>query len=523
MALSPFCIAADPVPQPYPAPPSGERLTPPVAKEPSINGAKIYGVRPGSPALFYVPVTGEKPMKLVAKGLPTGLKFDASKGIISGSTKSKGEHVVTIGAENKHGRAIGKITVKVGDEICLTPPMGWSSWYSYSEAVSAEGVLKVAKLFVETDLINHGWSYVNIDDCWQSVRGGPLKAIQPNERFPDMKELCDEIHGLGLKVGIYSSPWLSTYAGFIGGSSLNKDFDISSIEVSKDDPGRRQEYQFFGTWPGLHKQKADREGPVWMFDKDAKQWAEWGFDYVKVDWKPNDVPTTERIDKALRAAGRDIVLSLSNEAPIENAPQLSKIANAWRTTADIHDTWDSMSSKGFSQEPWQKYTRPGHWNDPDILQIGNIGNAGQQNTSFRPSRLTPDEQMTQVSLWCILSAPLLISCDLENLDDYTLGLLTNDEVIAVNQDVAGNPAKKAYHKDEFQVWTKELSDGSIAVGFFNTGDKATFTVPLGEIGLKGNQSVRDLWQRKDVGVAKGDFTIELNKHAATMLKFKAAK
>lgn len=520
MAVSSW--AAD-VAQPYPAPESGKRLTPPVTKEPSINGARVYGVRPGSPVLFQVPVSGERPMKMAVKGLPSGLKFDPETGIITGSIKRKGDIVLTVGAENEHGKAVEKLTIKVGDTLSLTPPMAWSSWYSFSEGVSQEGILKMARAMKDSGLINHGWSFINIDDCWQSVRGGPLKAIQPNDRFPDMKALCDEIHAMGLKAGIYSTPWIGTYAGFIGGSSPNKKFDISAYEIPRDNPARRQEHQYFGTWPGLHKQKVDKTGPVWMFDKDAKQWGEWGFDYVKVDWKPNDIPTTERIAKDLKEAGRDIVLSLSNEAPIENAEGLSQLANAWRTTADIHDNWNSVSSRGFSQEPWQKYTSPGHWNDPDILQIGMIGNAGQQNQSFRPTNLTPDEQFTQMTLWTILSAPLIISCDMADMDEFTEGLLVNDEVIAVNQDPEANPAKKAYEDGTFQVWTKKLSDGSLAVGFFNLGDKGTFKVSLDKLGLEGNQTVRDLWSRKDVGTAKGEFGIELNTHGATLLRFKTAK
>lgn len=188
----------------------------------------------------------------------------------------------------------------------------------------------------------------------------------------------------------------------------------------------------------------DQIGKYWFFDKDAKQWAKWGFDYVKVDWKPNDVPTTERIFNDLQNSGRSIALSLSNAAPYENMEGLSKYANVTRTTDDIHDSWGSIKGIGFSQERWQKYVRPGCWCDPDMLQVGHLGKTGQANTTFTPTRLTPDEQYTQVSLWTLLSAPLLMSCDLEALktDEFTLGLLCNDEIIAVNQDPAANPAKR---------------------------------------------------------------------------------
>ncbi len=505
-------------PNPYPAPPSGVRLTPPISVQPSINGAKVFGVSPGADVLIRVAVSGERPLNIEVLNLPKGLTMSKT-GIITGKAPlKKGVYELKVRVSNKHGRVKEKLLLKVGDELCLTPPMGWSSWYSYSEAVGQDNVLKTARLFVERGLVNHGWTYINIDDCWQGKRGGKYFAIMPNKRFPNMKGMCDQIHGMGLKAGIYSTPWMGTYAGFIGGSAPNKKADYSGLSIPQEK--RLQEYQLLGRYPGVHRQKADKVGPVWYFDKDAKQWAEWGFDYVKVDWNPNDAPTTERIRTALKKSGRDIVLSLSNTAPYENAAALSSLANLWRTTGDIQDTWGSISGIGFSQERWQQFMKPGHWNDPDILQIGKLGKPNRPNVTFEQTRLTADEQYTHVSLWCLLSAPLIISCDLENIDDFTMGLLTNDEVIAVNQDVAAQPARKAWHQGNFQVWKKRLSDGSEAVGFFNTGEsKAVLKVSLKDLGLNGVYSVRDLWKREQVGEAQGEVSVELNRHGCALLKF----
>lgn len=511
------------LPQPYPAPEPGKRLTPPIDSAPSINGASVYGVTPGAPLLYTIAASGDRPMTFYAKGLPKGVKLDPKTGIITGKISARGTYKVSIGVKNAKGQATRELKIVAGDTICLTPPMAWNSWYSYSEAVSQEFILKTARLIKETGLINHGWTYVNIDDCWQGTRGGKFSAIQPNVRFPDMKAMCDEIHSLGLKAGIYSTPWMGTYAGFIGGSAMNEQGDVSEFAVAEDHPDRRQETQFFGGYPGLHRQKVDRVGQFWLFDKDAKQWAEWGFDYVKVDWLPNDVPNTKRILSDLKASGRDIILSLSNAAPFENVEQLSQLANAWRTTGDIHDNWNSIQSIGFSQEKWQPYTKPGHWNDPDILQVGNLGKPNNKNTTFKPTGLTPDEQYTQLTLWSLLSAPLLISCDLENLNDFTAGLLMNDDVIAVNQDPAAKPAKRIYDNDHFQIWTKELSDKSIAAGFFNLGEKRILEINLNDIDLSGKFNVRDLWKRQDVGTVTGKFSIELNTHGATFFKFSRKK
>lgn len=505
-------------PNPYPAAEPGVRLTPETSPAPSINGALVFGARPGSSVLFQVPVSGERPMKIQASGLPPGLKMTPG-GLITGKAPAKrGEYKVTLEAANSLGKDSGEWVLKVGDELCLTPPMGWSSWYSFSEAVGQDNVLKTARLFVKLGLTNHGWNYINIDDCWQGVRGGKNGAIQPNKRFPNMKAMCSVIHAMGMKAGIYSTPWMGTYAGFIGGSAPNEKGDYTELTIPEKD--RKQENQVFGGYPGVHRRKADRTGPVWFFDRDARQWAEWGFDYVKVDWNPNDVPTTERIRKALDASGRDIVLSLSNAAPYEQAEGLARQANLWRTTGDIEDHWGSVSRIGFSQERWQKHMRPGHWNDPDILQIGKLGKPNHANTTFVQTRLSPDEQYTHVTLWSLLSAPLIISCDLENIDSFTMGLLTNDEVIAVDQDPAARPARKAWHQGDFQVWTKELSDGSVAAGFFNTGGaRGVLSVNLGELGLPDTYEVRDLWKRADQGEVKGKMSVELNSHGASMFRF----
>lgn len=514
-------LAAD-MSTPYPAPVSGERLTPPVSASPSLNGARVLGVRPGSPVLFRLAASGEKPLFFKVKGLPKGLSLDAKTGIITGKVDQSGDYSLQVTVSNKQGKSKGIFTLKVGDAICLTPPMGWNSWYSYSEAVGQEHILKTARLMVETGLVDHGWTYVNIDDCWQGVRGGKEKAILPNEKFTDMKAMCDEIHRLGLKAGLYSSPWMGTYAGFIGGSAPNAEGDYSSLALPEEK--RLQKHQIYGRWPGYEGRGAGKVGEHWFFDKDARQWAEWGFDYVKVDWLPNDVPTTQRIAKDLLSCGRDIVLSISNAAPYENMEGLSKYSNAWRTTGDIHDSWGSVSGIGFAQEKWQKYTSPGHWNDPDMLQVGRIGTPNQANTTFRPTRLTPDEQFMQVSLWSLLSAPLLISSDLENLDDFTKGLLCNDEVIAINQDPAGKPARKSLHNGDYQVWSKPLENGELAVGFFNTGNaKGTVKVSWQDLGISGKQKVRDAWRRKDIGTADKEMEVEVNGHGATLLRLKPSK
>lgn len=494
-------------------------LTPPPSPAPRINGAMVFGVRPGSPFLYTIAASGERPMTFSAEGLPRGLELDPATGRISGTLARRGEFRVTLGAKNARGAARRRLRIVVGDRLALTPPMGWNSWYCWSESVSDEKMRATARAMVEKGLVHHGWTYVNIDDCWQGARGGPHRAIQGNERFPDMAALAAYIHSLGLKAGLYSTPWMGSYAGFIGGSAPSADGDYSAVALPPEK--RLQRFQVFGRWPSAGKLGVQKVGAHWFVDADARQWAEWGIDFVKFERKPNDVPTTGRIKRALDASKRDIVLSLSNEAPYEQAGDWARLTNMWRTTGDIGDTWDKVSRIGFSQDRWAPYGGPGHWIDPDMLQAGSVGVPNTFVRQLRPSRLTPDEQYTQMSLWSLLAAPLLISCDVESMDAFTLALLTNGEVIDVNQDPLGKSAMPVARRGTLEVWAKALEDGAKAAGLFNRGGREErIAVRWSELGASGPQAVRDLWRQKDLGIFPDGFEAAVPAHGVVLVKVK---
>ena len=217
---------------------------------------------------------------------------------------------------------------------------------------------------------------------------------------------------------------------------------------------------------------------------------------------------------ALRDSGRDVVLSLSNSTPFKSIGELSKIANCWRTTGDIKDTWDSMSKRGFTQDKWAPYAKPGHFNDPDMLVVGHVG-WGKPH----PTRLTPDEQYTHLSIWCLLSSPLLLGCDLEKMDDFTLSLLTNDEVLDVNQDILCKQATKVAGKDKRLIFAKLLEDGSQAVGLFNLGDtEEKIAVSWKDLGINGTMTVRDLWRQKDVGNFPEAYEASIAPHGVVLVR-----
>ncbi len=483
-------------------------LTPKPAMTPRINGPSIFGVRPNSPILYSVPATGARPMLFSATGLPKGLKLDAQTGRLSGSLAKAGEYQVVLSAKNALGTARKPFRIVVGETIALTPPMGWNSWNAWHANIDQEKILRSARALVAAGLDQHGWSYINIDDAWQGQRGGPLNAIQPHpQRFPDMKKLSDEIHDMGLKIGIYSSPWVTTYAHRVGGSSENPQGLWDAATMVKGTPNRETLPYDMGQYS--------------FAAQDAQQWAQWGIDFLKYDWSPITLAETKTMNDALRASGRDVVFSLSNNVTqklLAKIPEVSQHSNMWRTNTDITDTWNSIRLQGFNQDKWAPYSRPGHWNDPDMFEIG-------ANGGGKPKRLTPDEQYTHVSQWCLLAAPLLLGNDLEHLDAFTIGLLSNDEVLEINQDALGKQATRVSKIGNTEVYSKTMEDGSIAVGLYNTGaiDDATVSANWADLGLKGSHRVRDLWRQKDLGVFKDKFAATVAPHGVVLVRMFPAK
>jgi hypothetical protein len=337
---------------------------------------------------------------------------------------------------------------------------------------------------IDKGLIDHGWTYMNIDDGWEAEVRNDSGEILPNKKFPDMKALGNWIHSRGLKFGIYSSPGPKTCGGYLG------------------------TYQ--------HELQ------------DAKTYSNWGIDYLKYDWcsysqiagddtslaaymKPYQV-----MRAALRSQKRDIIYSLCQYGMKNVSAWGADVdGNCWRTTGDITDSWNSLSTIGFSQGRLSQYAKPGRWNDPDMLIVGLVG----WGENLHPTRLTPDEQYTHISLWCLLSSPLLLGCDLSKLDDFTLNLLTNDEVLAIDQDPLGKQAEQKTVKDNYQVWVKELEDGNKAIGIFNLSDDyQNISATWSELQLSSKQNLRDLWRQKDLGSFENSFTIKVAPHGVMLIK-----
>ena len=490
-------------------------LTPAQKNTPQINTANVFGARPGNPFLLKVATTGQRPMQFSAVNLPTGLKISAETGIITGTVKQRGNYEVILKAKNKLGQSTKKLIIKIGDTIALTPPIGWNGWNSWEAEIDQEQVLASANAMVKTGLADHGWTYINVDDAWMGKRGGPDTALQPNDKFPDLKGMIDQIHSMGLKAGLYSTPYIASYGGYVGASS--------------DYPTGGETHELFKPY----RQPYSRIGKYKFEPNDARQMAAWGVDFLKYDWRI-DVASTERMSTALKNSGRDIVLSLSNNAPFEKVTDWVRLSNMYRTGPDIKDSWTSLFNTAFVLDKWSPYTGPGHWGDADMMILGDVS----IGPVMHPTRLTPNEQYSHVSIFSLIASPMLIGCPIERLDPFTLNLLSNDEVIAINQDPLGKAARLILEKDGFQVWKRELENGDYALGIFNIGgygktpqsffrwgneQPKTFTLNFNEIGLVGNFKVRDVWRQKDLGAFKGSISTLIHHHGVMMFRLKKNK
>ncbi len=372
---------------------------------------------------------------------------------------------------------------KIAPTLAQTPPMGWNSWNHFAGKVTQQDVMDAADALVKTGMRDAGYVYVNIDDTWEGERDAQ-GVLHTNSKFPDMKALGDYIHSRGLKFGIYSSPGPTTCAKFAAS------------------------YQ--------HEQQ------------DADLYASWGVDYLKYDLcsyrglmndaakaHPEDAELSNRMMReayvkmrdALDHTGRPIVYSLCQygfDNVWEWGPSVG--GNLWRTTGDINDTWDRMSLIGFSQAGLSKYAAPGHWNDPDMLEIGN-------------GKMSTDEYRTHMSLWVLLAAPLIAGNDLSKMSDDAKSILMNKGAIAIDQDSLGKQGDRVYEEGPHDVWSKPLSGGALAVGLFNRGESVSpVTVTLKQLGVKKAHAIVNVWTGEAVDAKDGTLSAVVPRHGVVLLR-----
>lgn len=485
---SAFPISAPPPPR------AAAELPPllPTPLSPQINGARLVGASPGKPFLHLIATTGRGPITFSARGLPPGLALDAKTGIISGSIATPGTYNATLEAKNVAGIDSKPLRIECGaGKMALTPILAWNAWSVFGELVTARDVAKQVDWLVESGLAARGWQYVIVDDTWQSRRDAD-GTIGANRRFGSMKSLCDYVHSKGLKIGLLSAATPSTCNGYAGSAGFE--------------------------------------------EADAALYARWGIDLVKYDWCPesakkNDakrddmVAAYKKMRQALDKTPRDIVLSMVTYGFGGPAPDLGRDSGAqmWRLSEGIIDTWDSMSRVAFGQEGALNRGGPGGWNDFGPLMVGRFT---PRNAHF--SNLSPEEQKLQVTAWAMGASPLIISCDLSQLDPsyfYRLAtpLLTNIEMLAIDQDALGKPAS-VLRSGEAQVWTRPLADGRLAVAFFNRGwGQQPIKVTWDELKLTGAQRVHDVWAGRDRGSVPSELSVDVRGRGAALFIVGEAK
>jgi alpha-galactosidase len=478
-------------------------LTPAAGPAPRINGARVVGCRPGRPFLHRIPCTGERPISFTASGLPDGLALDGAKGIIQGRAPKNGTYTVTLTARNARGSATSTLRVVSGTTLALTPPMGWNHWYAHYNRVTDALMREAADVMEKSGMADAGYQYVSIDDCWMNapkhsdpLRVGPLRDAQgnilPNKHFPDMKALTSYIHGKGLKAGIYTSPGAFTCAGF--------------------------------------------SGTLGHEEQDARQFASWGFDFLKYDWCSYGEVAGKNPDRAalqrpyavmgptLAAQDRDIVLNLCQYG-MGNVWEWGAAVggHCWRTAGDLGYELDRIFEVAVRNASHRAWSGPGSWNDPDYIQIGYVGSA-MTGGEPEPTPVRPRMQYVYMSLWSLMASPLFFSGDMNKLDPFTLNILCNPEVIEVNQDPLGQSAALVPCDDETFLMVKDLEDGSKAVGFFNRDEiDRDITAQWSVLGIPGKQIVRDLWRQQDLGTYAGVLSFRVPSHGVMFVRLRPVR
>lgn len=450
---------------------------------PGIHAPRVVGATVGRTFFFRVSASGRPPLTYSAEGLPDGITLDPTKGILSGRAKTSGKWLVEITVRNRLGKSAALMSLDVGPrKVALTPPMGWSSFGAFGTEVSDVRIRAAGSGLISSGLAAKGFQYVVLEDGWQGGRNG-TGAIQPAAAFPDMPALAAHLHAQGLRLGLATSAGPKSCSGLEGGY--------------------------------LHE------------EEDASTFASWGVDLLRYDWCTYGEVTGPEITQdvrerpyrvmrmALDGTDRDIVYGLGQRGEGDVSSWGGLVgANFWRTAPDLEDTWESVSSVGFGQGSAAAFAAPGNWNDPGLLMLGRVSLGGSPHLT----RLSPHEQMTQLTLWSMLAAPLILAGDPASLDDHQRAMLTNHEVLEVDQDPAGRQGTRRTQSGETETWSRALADGTTAVALFNRGRApASMTVRFASLGIEKAQPVRNLWLRSDLGLARS-FTATVPAHGAVLLK-----
>lgn len=471
---------------------NGEKFDGVFEGRPRVNPPYVVGNYPGTEFIFAIPTSGERPMTWTVEGLPEGLTLNEKTGIIRGIVNEAGDYRVKITAKNARGSQSGELQIRIGKELALTPVMGWNSWNTFGQHLTEALIIETAEAMIANGMRDLGYNYINIDDLWQlKERGADGHIVIDSAKFPrGIKYVADYLHERGFRLGIYSDASKYTCAGVCG--------SIGYEEV------------------------------------DARDFAEWGVDLLKYDYcgapasRDTAIVRYRKMGEALRATDRSIIYSIcewGRRQPWEWAREAG--GHYWRTTEDIRDAWDLRESGtglyGIMDiidvnGELADYAGPGFWNDPDMLVVGIFGNSSSINSGKVQYGCTLKEYRTHMSMWCMMAAPLLSGNDVRNMPDSVLNILTNPEIIAINQDQLGIQGKMVKKEGDCEIWIKPLYKGEVALAVMNRGEQAEkVEVPLQLAGFVNKALVRDVWLHRDLGEYES-LKLDLEPHVTVVLR-----
>ena len=440
--------------------------------KPYINPPYVTAIYPNTDFLFAIPTSGERPMTWTVSGLPEGLSYNGRDGIIRGKVMESGEYIVHITAQNLKGKDSNTLTIKVGNDLVLTPVMGWNSWNTFGRSINEQLVLEVADAMVSSGMRDLGYNYVCIDDFWQEEKRGEDGRIKVNkEKFPNgLRYVADYLHERGLHLGVYSDASDKTCGGVCGSYGYE--------------------------------------------ESDTKDMASWGVDLLKYDYcgAPSDRATAIKrytaMSKALKKTNRSVVFSICEWGGREPWLWAKSVGgHYWRTTGDIMDNWTRPEFNGIIDivalnGRLAKYAGPGGWNDPDMLVVGISGRSKNINYGAESYGCTNDEYRTHMSLWCMMASPLLCGNDIRNMSQETKDILLNPEIIAINQDRLGEQGRIIHRDSQCVIWKKNLSEG-IAIAVCNLADsRSTMKLDFDMLGIPVRGLLRDVWSHKNLNPQK---------------------
>lgn len=501
---------------------------------PHINPPTVVGVRPGTPLNWTPAVSGSRPVHCSATGLPKSLLCDPNTASITGVCSVPGTYHVALKVWNRFGKDTCTVAIVVGKNSALTPPMGWNSYDAYGDQVDETQVMANAE-YVAKFMQRVGWDTIVVDYRWYDPNapakrdnGEPGEILEmdpfgrlmpaPN-RFPSasngsgFQALAARLHRMGLKFGIHIMRGIPRTA-------VAQNLPIEGSPFHAADAANQTD---LCPWcPDMYGVRGDTPAGRAYYDSLFRLYAKWGVDYVKMDdtSAPYHTDEIDAVHDAIQKSGRTIVYSLSpGETPIEDAQHVMTHANLWRASGDFWDSWRALSHEFDLARKWHDFVGPGHWADADMLPLGHISLGGRPVGADRRTNFTQNEQVTLLSLWSLLPSPLMVGANLPDNDPWTLALLTNPEVIAIDQDAMGNAGETVRHDSDAEVWKKKLADGSLAVGLFNKMNvDQSISVTWSELGLSEPQRVRDIWQRRNIGTSQKEYSAIVPSHGAVLIR-----